>query len=118
MNDLMGQRIQALYIVTAILFTELRERIAAIAIENRIPTMLYRKELVEAGGLVSYGPNFSDMYRRAAGDVAKILRGAKPSDLPVEEPDILELIVNLRTAKAIGFMPPQSLLIAADEVIE
>jgi len=117
-HDLMRQRVQALYIVPGILFTELRQRIAEIALENRIPTMFYRKEPVEAGGLMSYGPNFSDMYRRAAGYVAKILKGAKPGDLPVEEPDILELIVNLKTAKAIGLTVPQSLLIAADEVIE
>jgi len=117
-HNLMGQRVQALYIVPGILFTELRQRIAEIALENRIPTMFYRKEPVEAGGLMSYGPNFSDMYRRAAGYVAKILKGAKPGDLPVEEPDILELIVNLKTAKAIGLTVPQSLLIAADEVIE
>ena len=117
-HNLMGQRVQALYIVPGILFTELRQRIAEITLENRIPTMFYRKEPVEAGGLMSYGPNFSDMYRRAAGYVAKILKGAKPGDLPVEEPDILELIVNLKTAKAIGLTVPQSLLIAADEVIE
>jgi putative ABC transport system substrate-binding protein len=117
-HNLMGQRVQALYIVPGILFTELRQRIAEIALENRIPTMFYRKEPVEAGGLMSYGPNFSDMYRRAAGYVAKILKGAMPGDLPVEEPDILELIVNLKTAKAIGLTVPQSLLIAADEVIE
>jgi putative tryptophan/tyrosine transport system substrate-binding protein len=117
-HNLMGQRIQALYIGVAILFTELRNRVAQIAIENRVPTMGYRKEQVEAGSLMSYGPNFLDMYQRAAGYVANILRGAKPGDLPVEEPDIVELIVNLKTAETIGLTVPQSLLIAANEVIE
>jgi putative ABC transport system substrate-binding protein len=117
-HDLMEQRGQALYVVPGLLFTELRQRVAEIAIKNRIPTMLSRKENVEAGGLMSYGPNYADMYRRAASYVDRILKGAKPSDLPVEEPNTVELVINLKTAKAIGIMVPQSLLVAADEVIE
>ena len=84
----------------------------------RLPTMLNAEEYVEAGGLLSYGPNFPDLYRRAAEYVDKILRGAKPADLPIEQPIKFDLIVNLTTAKALGLTIPESFLIRADRVIE
>jgi putative ABC transport system substrate-binding protein len=108
---------QALIVVPAILFTEQRKRITDIAI-NGLPTMSYRREHAEAGGLMSYGPNYSDMYRRAATYVDKILKGAKPSDLPVEQPTKVELVLNLKTAKALGLTLPLTLQTRADEVIE
>jgi putative ABC transport system substrate-binding protein len=89
-----------------------------LALGERLPTMHGFRELVEAGGLMSYGPNYSDLYRRAAEYVDKILRGAKPADLPVEQPTKFNLIVNLVTAKALGLTVPPSLLARADEVIE
>ena len=113
-----GQRGQALFVVPGLVFTEQRRRVAEIAIGNRLPTMLSRREHVEAGGLVSYGTNYSDMYRRAATYVDKILKGAKPSDLPVEQPTKFELVINLKTAKALGLTIGREFLLRADEVID
>jgi putative ABC transport system substrate-binding protein len=84
----------------------------------QLPAIYNAKEHVEAGGLMSYGPNFPDLYRRAAEYVDKILRGAKPGDIPVEQPTKFELVVNLTTAKALGLTVPATLLARADEVIE
>ena len=112
-----GQGTQALIVVPALLFAEQRHRLAELAVQHRLPTMWYRRELVEAGGLMSYGANFSAMYRRAATYVDKILKGAKPADLPVEQPMKLELVINLKTAQALGLTLPPLLLFQADEVI-
>jgi putative ABC transport system substrate-binding protein len=83
-----------------------------------LPTIFNFREPVEAGGLMSYGPNFTDLFRRAADIVDKILRGTKPGDIPVEQPTKFDLVINLTTAKAIGLKIPESLLLLADEVIE
>ena len=95
-----------------------RVKLAELAMRHRLPTMYGYREMVEAGGLMAYGVNMVDFIGRAAGYVDKILRGAKPAELPVEQPTKFELIVNLRTAKAIGLRVPQSLLLRADDVIE
>jgi putative tryptophan/tyrosine transport system substrate-binding protein len=89
-----------------------------LALGARLPTMHIAKEFVEAGGLMSYGPNFPALFRRAADYVHKILLGQKPGDLPVEQPTRYDLIVNLTTAKALGLTIPESFLLRADEVIE
>ncbi len=92
--------------------------LAKLAAENRLPAMYARREFAAVGGLMAYGPSFTDNWRRAATYVDKILRGAKPADLPVEQPMKFELVINLKTAKALGLTIPQSLLIRADEVIQ
>jgi len=95
-----------------------RKQIADFAVMHRLPALSGLRGYVDAGGLVSYGPDLANLYRRAAGYVDKILKGAKPSDLPVEQPTKFELVINLKTAKTLGLTVPQTLLVAADEVIE
>ena len=109
---------EAIYIVGDPLVNTNRVRINTLALAARLPTIYVQREPVEAGGLMSYGPNFPDLFRRAAEFVDKILRGAKPADLPVEQPTKFELVINLKTAKALGITVPLALLTRADEVIE
>jgi putative tryptophan/tyrosine transport system substrate-binding protein len=99
-------------------FTAHRQRIVDLARAARLPTMLHWREFVEAGGLLSYGPDNVDLYRRAASFVDKILKGAMPGALPIEQPTKFVLAINLKTAKALGITIPQSVLFRADEVIE
>jgi putative ABC transport system substrate-binding protein len=108
----------ALLLVDDAMLTAHRIRLADLALKNRLPSISGFSEMAEAGVFMSYGPHYGDMYRRAATQVHKILRGAKPADLPVEQPTKFELIVNLKTARALGLTIPQSLLLRADEVIE
>ena len=95
-----------------------RAQIVSFAQRNRLPSMFPTKEYVDSGGLMSYGPSLVDLFRRAAGYVDKILKGAKPADLPVQQPTKFELVINLKTAKALGLTLPQSLLRRADDVIQ
>jgi len=112
------QRADALIVLPAPLVSAQSERIADLAVKAQMPAMFYRREFVEAGGLMSYGTSFASMYRRAAAYVDRTLKGAKPADLPVEQPTKFELVINLNTAKALGLTLPQLLLGRADEVIE
>jgi putative ABC transport system substrate-binding protein len=111
-------QVQAIYVISDPLTASNRVRINTLALGARISTMHNYREYVEAGGLISYGPNFPNLYRRAADLVDKILRGAKPSDIPVEQPTKFDLVVNLTTARVLGLTLPSTLLARADEVIE
>ena len=111
-------RAEALYVCGDPLVTTNRIRINTLALGARLPSMHGNRELVEAGGLMAYGPNFPDLWRRAGDYVDKILRGTKPADLPVEQPTKFDLVINLITAKALGLTVPPLLLARADEVIE
>ncbi|MBI3030086.1 MAG: hypothetical protein HYY64_11280 [Candidatus Rokubacteria bacterium] len=111
-------RLDAVAIYPDPLFAPFRPRIAELAISNRLPSMCGFRPYVEAGCLMSYGPHLPTMWRRAADLVDKIMKGARPADIPVEQPPKLELIVNLKTAKALGLTIPRSVLIRADEVIQ
>jgi ABC-type uncharacterized transport system substrate-binding protein len=111
-------RADALYVVLSALVATNRTRIITFALSARLPTSFNTREYVEAGALMSYGPNFPDLFRRTAEIVDKILRGAKPADIPVEQPTKFDLVLNLTTAKALGLTVPDTLLVAADEVIE
>jgi putative ABC transport system substrate-binding protein len=111
-------RTDALYVAGGPLVNANRVRISILAVGARLPAMYAFREIVAAGGLMSYGPNYPDLFRRAADYVAKILHGAKPGDLPVEQPTKFDLVINLTTAKAIGLNIPEAFLLRADEVIE
>ena len=112
------ERAGALIVLPDPFFLTQAPRIAEFAAKNRLPTMFWTRELVEAGGLMSYGQNLAEHFRRAAYYVDKILKGAKPADLPVEQSTKFELVINRKTAKAIGLTIPQELLLRADRVIE
>jgi putative ABC transport system substrate-binding protein len=116
--DAFKDRADALYVAADPLVLANRVRINTLALEARLPTIFSLRENVEAGGFMSYGPNFSDLFRRAADYVDKILRGAKPADIPVEQPTKFDLVINLTTAKALGLTISESFLLRADEVIE
>jgi putative ABC transport system substrate-binding protein len=100
------------------LFMADRRHIADLALSHRLPMMVAAKEYAEAGGLLSYGTDYLDLFRRSASYVDKILKGAKPADLPIEQPTKFDLVINLKTAKALGLTIPQSLLQRADQVID
>src|SRR6266545_6157036 len=111
-------RAQALLVLGSPIFFTVRQRVAELAIAHKLPTMLDSSPYVEAGGLMSYSPNYDDLYRRGAIYVDKIPRGSKPADLPVEQATKFELVINLKTAKALGLTIPQSVLARADQIIE
>ena len=112
------QRIDGLIVGQDGLLQANRKLIVDLAAKHRLPSIYRAMEFIEAGGLMAYGPNYPDLYRRAATYVDKILKGAKPGDLPVEQPTKFELIINLKAAKALGITVPQSLLLRADEVFQ
>jgi putative ABC transport system substrate-binding protein len=116
--EALRSRADALYVCSDPLLLTNRTRINTLALVGRLPTMFGIRAFVEVGGLMSYGANFSDLYRRAGDYVDKILRGAKPGELPVEQPTKFDLIINVTTAKALGLTIPESFLLRADEVIE
>ena len=111
------QRAGAVLVLAGPVMAPHRTEVANLAAKNRLPAIYYRSDYVEAGGLMSYGVNFIDLHRRAATYVDKILKGAKPADLPVEQPTKFEFIVNLRAAKQIGLAIPPNVLVRADRVI-
>jgi putative ABC transport system substrate-binding protein len=116
--DTVKGRVDSLYVVGDPFVTLHQHRINVLALGARLPTSHANREAVQVAGLMSYGPNFADLYRRAGDYVDKILRGAKPADLPIEQPTKFDLIINLITAKALGVTVPHALLARADEVIE
>jgi len=117
-SDMTSAGADALIVLpSSMLFNE-RRRLVDLAAKHRLLAVYFGREFVDAGGLMAYGPNFADVFRRAATYVDKILKGAKPADLPVEQPTKFELVINLKTAKALGLEVPPTLLASADEVIE
>jgi len=117
-SDMTRARADALTVLTSSMFFFERRRLVDLAAKNRLPAVYPWREFVDAGGLMAYGANIPDMFRRAATYVDKILKGAKPGDLPVEQPTKFELVINLKTAKALGLTIPQSVLGRADELIQ
>jgi putative ABC transport system substrate-binding protein len=117
-SEMTRARAGALTVLPGTMLNTERRRLVDLAAKNRLPTVYPWRESVDAGGLMSYGPNLADLFRRAATYVDKILKGAKPADLPVEQPTKFELVVNLKTAKVLALTIPQSVLGRADQVIE
>jgi putative ABC transport system substrate-binding protein len=117
-SQMSSERAGALTVWGGALFLAERKRLVGLAAKTRLPTMYIWREFVDAGGLVSHGPDLADLYRRAATYVDKILKGARPGDLPVEQPTKFELVINLKAAMALGLTIPPSLLARADEVVE
>jgi putative ABC transport system substrate-binding protein len=114
----MKERADALYIVTDSLINTYRTRIITLANSARLPTTFNTRAYVEAGGLMAYGPDYAHQFRRAADYVDKILRGAKPGEIPIEQPIKFDLVINATTAKVLGIQVPSDLLFTADELIE
>ena len=112
------ERVGGLLVVADTMFNLHRARLVELAAKSRLPAAYGTRDAVEAGGLMSYGPSLPDLFRRGATYVDKILKGAKPADLPVEQPTKFELVINLKTAKTLGLTIPPSLLLRADQVIE
>ena len=117
-SDMTRARADALTVLGSAMFANERRRVVDLAAKNRLPGVYGFREYVDAGGLMAYGPNVADLFQRAATYADKILKGAKPGDLPVELPTKFELVLNLKTAKALGLTIPQSVLVRADQVIE
>ena len=116
--DAFRGRADALYVCSSPALTTNRVRVNSLALGARLPTMHGLRDFTVSGGLMSYGPNLPSLFRRAGDYVDKILRGAKPADIPVEQPTKFDLVINLTTAKALGLTVPESFLLRADEVIE
>jgi len=116
-STMTGKRVGAVIVFGSVFYLR-RQELADLALNHRLPAIHVLRDYAEAGLLMSYGPNLLDLYRRAASYVAKILGGTKPADLPVEQPARLELVINLRTGKALGLTIPQSVLLRADEIIQ
>jgi len=117
-SEIARTRANALTVLPSIMFLIERRRLVDLAAKNGLPAVYAWREFVEAGGLMSYGSDVADLYRRAATYVDKILKGAKPADLPIEQPTKIELVINLRAARALGLTIPQSLLLRADQIVE
>ena len=117
-SEMIRGRAGALAVLGSVMFLNERRRLVDLAAKNRLPVVYAQREFVDAGGLMAYGPNVADLFRRAAAYVDKILKGAKPGDLPVEQPTKFDFVINLRTARSLGLTIPPALLQRADQVIE
>jgi putative tryptophan/tyrosine transport system substrate-binding protein len=117
-SDMTRARADALTVLPSVMFFSERRRLVGLAAKNRLPAVYAQREFIDAGGLMAYGANLADLFRRAATYVDRILQGAKPSDLPVEQPTKFELVINLKAAKTLGLTIPPSVLQRADQVIE
>jgi putative ABC transport system substrate-binding protein len=113
-----AERVGGLLVASSAMFYAPRRRLAELGLKHRIPTVFAFREYVEAGGLMAYGPSYAELFQRAAGYVDKILKGARPAELPIEQPTTFDLAVNLKTAKALGLTLPPSVLARAAEVIQ
>jgi putative ABC transport system substrate-binding protein len=112
-----GGKAEALVALGSGFFVPARRLIPELALQHRLPSVFHQSQWAESGGLLSYGPSFPAAYRRAAELVAKVLNGAQPGEIPVEQPSAVEMVINLKTAKALGLVIPQSLRLRADQLI-